>query len=164
MGKRSGLLLAILLILSIAQVKMPVAAAQSAGSDTLDCPSGVISSVDGSCVGEDESSLPGLGQQGNQQGNNPQGNPQGGGFGGSVGFSGPLSTQYPGLQSQGMNGRIPEFRDQGGLNPSPAQLESLQEARSLAFQSVPPPTDFQLLVRGSLGRLLPVYEIGRAHV
>jgi protein involved in polysaccharide export with SLBB domain len=156
MGKRSGLLLAILLILSIAQVKMPVAAAQSAGSDTLDCPSGVISSVDGSCVGEDESSLPGLGQQGNQQGN-PQGNPQGGGFGGSVGTSGPLSTQYPGLQSQGMNGRIPEFRDQGGLITSPAQLESLQEARSLAFQSVPPPTDFQLLVRGSLGRLLPVY-------
>jgi protein involved in polysaccharide export with SLBB domain len=157
MGKRSGLLLAILLISSIAQVKMPVAAAQSAGSDTLDCPSGVISSVDGSCVGEDESSLPGLGQQGNQQGNNPQGNPQGGGFGGSVGSSGPLSTQYPGLQSQGMNGRIPEFRDQGGLITSPAQLESLQEARSLAFQSVPPPTDFQLLVRGSLGRLLPVY-------
>jgi protein involved in polysaccharide export with SLBB domain len=155
MGKRSGLLLAILLILSIAQVKMPVAAAQSAGSDTLDCPSGVISSVDGSCVGEDES-MPGLGQQGNQQGN-PQGNLQGGGLGGSVGSSGPLSTQYPGLQTQGMNGRIPEFRDQGGLNPSPAQLESLQESRSLAFQSVPPPTDFQLLVRGSLGRLLPVY-------
>jgi protein involved in polysaccharide export with SLBB domain len=156
MGKRSGLLLAILLILSIAQVKMPVAAAQSAGSDTLDCPSGVISSVDGSCVGEDESSLPGIGQQGNQQGN-PQGNPQGGGYGGSVGSSGPLSTQYPGLQTQGMNSRIPEFRDQGGLITSPAQLESLQEARSLAFQSVPPPTDFQLLVRGSLGRLLPVY-------
>jgi protein involved in polysaccharide export with SLBB domain len=122
----------------------------------LDCPSGVISSVDGSCVGEDESSLPGIGQQGNQQGN-PQGNPQGGGYGGSVGSSGPLSTQYPGLQTQGMNSRIPEFRDQGGLITSPAQLESLQEARSLAFQSVPPPTDFQLLVRGSLGRLLPVY-------
>ena len=54
MCKRSGLFFAILLILSIAQVKMPVAAAQSAGSDTLDCPSGVISSVDGSCVSEDD--------------------------------------------------------------------------------------------------------------
>ena len=56
-----------------------------------------------------------------------------------------------------MNSRIPEFRDLGGLNSSPAQLEALQEAQSLAYQSVPPPTDFQLMVRASLGRLLPVY-------
>ena len=56
-----------------------------------------------------------------------------------------------------MNSRIPEFRDHGGLNSSPAQLEALQEAQSLAYQSVPPPTDFQLMVRASLGRLLPVY-------
>jgi protein involved in polysaccharide export with SLBB domain len=154
MGKRSGLFFAILLILSIAQVKMPVAAAQSAGSDTLDCSSGVISSVDGSCVSEDETVGQGIGQQGNPQGN--QGNPANGaaGYGGTGGST---LSQYPGLQTPGMNGRIPEFRDQGGLNNSPAQLEALQEARSLAFQGIPPPTDFQLLVRGSLGRLLPVY-------
>ena len=103
----------------------------------------------------------GIGLQGNPQGN-PQGNSQvnplnGGAYGAAGGSGGQVLSQYPGLQTQGMNGRIPEFRDLGGLNNSPAQLEALQEARSLAFQSIPPPTDFQLLVRGSLGRLLPVY-------
>ena len=64
MGKRSGLFFAILLIASVAQVELPVAAAQSAGSDTFDCPSGVVSSVDGSCVSEEESPALGLGQLG----------------------------------------------------------------------------------------------------
>jgi protein involved in polysaccharide export with SLBB domain len=159
MGKRSVLFFAILLILSIAQVKMPVAAAQSTGSDTLDCPSGVISSVDGSCVGEDDTSGQGIGLPGNPQGNQSNGAyGAAGGSGGAAGGAGAqVMSQYPGLQSQGMNGRIPEFRDLGGLNNSPAQLEALQEARSLAYPSIPAPTDFQLLVRGSLGRLLPVY-------
>jgi protein involved in polysaccharide export with SLBB domain len=145
MGKRSGLFLAILLSVSMAQVKMPVAAAQSTSSDTLDCPSGVISSVDGSCVGEEESAGQSIGQQANPAG----------AFGGAG--ASPLLSQYPGLQTQGMNSRIPEFRDLGGLNSSPAQLDALQEAQSLAYQSVPPPTDFQQMVRASLGRLLPVY-------
>jgi protein involved in polysaccharide export with SLBB domain len=148
MGKRSGLFLAILLILSMAQVKMPVAAAQSTNSDTLDCPSGVISSVDGSCVGEEENPAQTIGQQ--------QANPSGA-FGAAGVSTSPLLSQYPGLQTQGMNSRIPEFRDLGGLNSSPAQLDALQEAQSLAYQSVPPPTDFQQMVRASLGRLLPVY-------
>jgi protein involved in polysaccharide export with SLBB domain len=146
MGKRSGLFLAILLILSMAQVKMPVAAAQSTSSDTLDCPSGVISSVDGSCVSEEENSGQTIGQQTNPSGAY-----------GAAGGSNPLLSQYPGLQTQGMNSRIPEFRDLGGLNSSPAQLDALQEAQSLAYQSVPPPTDYQQMVRASLGRLLPVY-------
>ena len=42
MGKRSGLFFAILLIASMAQVKMRGAAAQSTSSDTFACPSGVI--------------------------------------------------------------------------------------------------------------------------
>jgi hypothetical protein len=50
MGKRSGLFFAILLVASVVQVELPIASAQSSGSDTFDCPSGVISSVDGSCV------------------------------------------------------------------------------------------------------------------
>jgi protein involved in polysaccharide export with SLBB domain len=158
MGKRSVLFFAILLILSIAQVKMPVAAAQSTGSDTLDCPSGVISSVDGSCVGEDDTSGQGIGLPGSSQGNQSNGAYGATGGSGAAGGGGAqVTSQYPGLQSQGMNGRIPEFRDQSGLNNSPAQLEALQEARSLAYPSIPAPTDFQLLVRGSLGRLLPVY-------
>ena len=57
MGKRSGLFFAVLLIASVAQVELPVATAQSAGSDTFDCPSGVISSVDGSCVSEEEAPI-----------------------------------------------------------------------------------------------------------
>ena len=146
MGKRSGLFLAILLILSMAQVKLPVAAAQSTSSDTLDCPSGIISSVDGSCVGEEDN-----------PGQTLASRPIQGAYGGAGVSTSPLLSQYPGLQTQGMNSRIPDFSDLGGLNSSPAQLDALQEAQSLAYQSVPPPTDFQLMVRASLGRLLPVY-------
>ncbi len=147
MGKRSGFVFATLLILSIAPVKSPVAAAQSPGSDNLDCPSGVISSVDGSCVGQEITPDA-------DQSLTPQSNPSGV----SNGIpAGPLSSQYPGLQSQGMNARVPNIYDQGGLTSTQAQLRALGEARLLATQPPSAPTDFQQLVRASLGRLLPVY-------
>ncbi len=82
MGKRSGLFFAILLVASVVQVKLPIAAAQSSsGSDTFDCPSGVISSVDGSCVSEEEAPTQGLGQLGAGQG----GSSANGGYGASGG-------------------------------------------------------------------------------
>ena len=148
MGKRSGFFFAILLIVSIAQVKLPVAVAQTPGSDDFDCPSGVVSSVDGSCVG---GQAPEQGQQGTTQGT-PSG-ANGGGF-----STGSLSSQYPGLQSQGLNNnRVQSIYDQGGLTSYQAQLQALGEARLLETQGPSAPTDFQLLVRASLGRLLPVY-------
>src|ERR1700733_6039241 len=102
MGKRSGLLFAILLIAGVVQVKLPIAAAQSsAGSDTFDCPSGVISSVDGSCVSEDQAPTQGLGQLGG--GANGAGN---GGYGTAAGAASGLGGQYPGLQSSGINSRV----------------------------------------------------------
>ena len=154
MGKRSGLFFAILLIASVAQVKLPFAAAQSSGSDTFDCPSGVVSSVDGSCVSEeDQSQGLGLGGLGAGQGNGSTG----GGYGGVGASAGQLSTQYPGLQSQGMNNRVQSIIDQGGLNNAQSQLEALEEARLLATRAPSAPTDFQLMVRGSLGTMLPVY-------
>jgi protein involved in polysaccharide export with SLBB domain len=152
MGKRSGLFFAILLLASVTQVEL-AAAQQSAGSDTFDCPSGVISSVDGSCVSDEESPVQGLGPLGNSQGNSP-GN---GGYAGTAGVGAQLGQQYPGLQSQGMNGRVQSILDQGGLNSSQSQLEALGEARLLSLQGPSAPTDFQLMVRASLGRLLPVY-------
>ena len=152
MGKRSGLFFAILLVASVAQVKLPVAAAQSAGSDTFDCPSGVISSVDGSCVSEEESPAQGLGQLGAGQG----GSSANGGYG-AAGGAGALSGQYPGLQSSGMNSRVQSILDQGGLSNAQSQLAALEESRLLAIRAPSAPTDFQLLVRGSLGSLLPVY-------
>jgi protein involved in polysaccharide export with SLBB domain len=157
MGKRSGLFFAILLIASVAQVKLPFAAAQaglggsnsSAGSDTFDCASGVVSSVDGSCVSEDQTL--GLGQMGGGAGQ--------GGFGGAGISAGQISGQYPGLQSSGMSTRVQSILDQGGLGNSngQSQLETLEQARLLATRSPSAPTDFQLLVRGSLGTLLPIY-------
>jgi protein involved in polysaccharide export with SLBB domain len=152
MGKRSGLLFAILLIASVAQVELPVAVAQSSGSDTFDCPSGVISSVDGSCVSEEESPSQGLGQLGTGPGSSTTG---GGAYGN--GAAGQLGGQYPGLQSQGLNNRGQNILDQGGLGNAQSQLESLEQARLLAIRAPSAPTDFQLLVRGSLGTLLPVY-------
>ena len=154
MGKRSGLFFANLLIASVTQVEL--AAAQSAGSDTFDCPSGVISSVDGSCVSEEESPAQGLGPLGTSPGNSQTGGGYAG-TGGVGGAGGQLGQQYPGLQSQGMNSRIQRLLDQGGLNGSQSQLQALEEARLLAFQGPSAPTDFQLLVRASLGHLLPVY-------
>src|SRR5882757_1562780 len=154
MGKRSGLLFAILLIAGAVQVKLPIAAAQfSSGSDTFDCPSGVISSVDGSCVSEDQAPTQGLGQLGAGS-NGSSGN---GGYGTAVGAGVGLSGQYPGLQSSGINSRVQNIVDQGGLSTGQAQLAALEESRLLAIRAPSAPTDFQLLVRGSLGTLLPVY-------
>jgi protein involved in polysaccharide export with SLBB domain len=151
MGKRSGLFFAILLIASVTQVEL--AAAQSAGADTFDCPSGVISSVDGSCVSDQEAPVQGLGPLGTTQGNSPTN----GGYAGTGVSGNQLGQQYPGLQSQGMNSRVQSLLDQGGLNGSQSQLEALGEARLLALQGPSAPTDFQLMVRASLGHLLPVY-------
>jgi protein involved in polysaccharide export with SLBB domain len=153
MGKRSGLFFAILVIAGVMQVKLPIAAAQSSsGSDTFDCPSGVISSVDGSCVSEETAPTQGLGQLG--AGSN--GSSANGGFGAALGATG-LSGQYPGLQSSGMNSRVQSIIDQGGLSGGQSQLAALEESRLLAIRAPSAPTDFQLLVRGSLGTLLPVY-------
>jgi protein involved in polysaccharide export with SLBB domain len=150
MGKRSGVFFAVLAIAGFVQASTPVAIAQS-GSDTFDCPSGVISSVDGSCVSEEEAPTQGLGQLGGvgQNGTN-----------GAVGAGSAvqLGGQYPGLQSSGMNSRVQSILDQGGLNNnSSAQLEALEQSRLLAIRAPSAPTDFQLLVRASLGSLLPVY-------
>ncbi len=151
MGKRSGVFFAILLVASVVQVKSPVAAAQNSGSDTFDCPSGVISSVDGSCVSEEQSTGFGLGPLGTSPGGASMG---GSGLGASAGQ---LSTQYPGLQSQGINNRVQNIIDQGGLNSAQSQLEALEESRLLGVRAPSAPSDFQLMVRGSLGTLLPVY-------
>jgi protein involved in polysaccharide export with SLBB domain len=153
MGKRSGLFFAILLVASVMQVKLPIASAQSSGSDTFDCPSGVISSVDGSCVSEEESPTQGLGQLGAGQG----GASTNGAYGAAVGAGGQLGSQYPGLQSSGMNSRVQSIIDQGGLGNAQSQLAALEESRLLAIRAPSAPTDFQLLVRASLGSLLPVY-------
>lgn len=152
MGKRSGLFFAILLIAGVVQVKLPIAAAQSSGSDTFDCPSGVISSVDGSCVSEEQAPTQGLGQLGTGQGSAAAG-----AYGASAGAGAGLSGQYPGLQSSGINSRVQSIVDQGGLNNGQSQLAALEESRLLAIRAPSAPTDFQLLVRGSLGTLLPVY-------
>jgi protein involved in polysaccharide export with SLBB domain len=154
MGKRSGLLFAMLLIAGVVQIKLPIAAAQATpGSDTFDCPSGVISSVDGSCVSEEQAPIQGLGQLG--AGSNGTSGTSGNGVG--VGAAGGLSGQYPGLQSSGINSRVQSIIDQGGLSNGQAQLAALEESRLLATRAPSAPTDFQLLVRGSLGTLLPVY-------
>jgi protein involved in polysaccharide export with SLBB domain len=155
MGKRSGLFFAILLVASFAQVELPVAAAQSSSSDSFDCPSGVISSVDGSCVSDEQtpSTTQGLGLSGSGL----AGSPMGGGYGAAGVTPGQLSTQYPGLQSQGLNARVPNVTDQGGLGNAQSQLEAYEQARLLGMRAPSAPTDFQLMVRGSLGVLLPVY-------
>jgi len=153
MGKRSGLFFAILLVASFAQVELPVAAAQSSSSDNFDCPSGVISSVDGSCVSDEQtpSTTQGLGLSGQP------GSSVGGAYGAGGVTPGQLSSQYPGLQSQGLNARVPSLTDQGGLSNAQSQLEAFEQARLLGMRAPSAPTDFQLMVRGSLGALLPVY-------
>jgi len=153
MGKRSGLFFAILLVASFAQVELPVAAAQSSSSDNFDCPSGVISSVDGSCVSDEQtpSTTQGLGLSGQA------GSPVNGGYGAGGITPGQLSSQYPGLQSQGLNARVPSITDQGGLSNAQSQLEAFEQTRLLGMRAPSAPTDFQLMVRGSLGALLPVY-------
>jgi protein involved in polysaccharide export with SLBB domain len=154
MGKRSGFFFAILLIASVAQVQPPVAAAQSTSNDTSTCQSGIIS-VDGSCVGQDESSPSDLGQQGANPGASSTGG-NSGNYGTNVTPS-QLGQQYPGLQSRGLNSGVPSFSDLSGLNGSQAQQQALNDARLLELQRPSPPTEFQLMVRASVGRLLPVY-------
>jgi protein involved in polysaccharide export with SLBB domain len=149
MGKRSGLFFAVILLASVAQIEVPAAVAQSPGSETFDCASGVISSVDGSCVSEEESPSQSLGQLGGGSGN--------GGGGGGASSLGGLAGQYPGLQSSGMNSRVQNIVDQGGLSNPQSQLESLEQSRLLGTRAPSAPNDFQLLVRSSLGTLLPVY-------
>jgi protein involved in polysaccharide export with SLBB domain len=153
MCKRCFLFIAVVLIASLAQVNSPFAVAQLDSGDTS-CPSGIYSSVDGSCIGQDESSTNelGLGQQGATQGINSQGGNYGTGL-----TSGQLTQQYPGLQNRGFNNSVPNFTDQSGLNGAQAQQRALDEARLLAIERPSPPSEFQLLVRASVGRLLPVY-------
>ncbi len=141
MGKSLGLFFAILLIANVA----------AAQSDNQDCPSGVISSVDGTCVTDTQTPTEDLTQPDNQQLYPSGGNQVPGGT------SSQLSNQYPGLQSQGLNSRIPNILDQGGLTDRLSQQQALDQSRLLALQPPTPPTDFQLLVRSSLGTLLPVY-------
>jgi protein involved in polysaccharide export with SLBB domain len=156
MGKRSVLFFAILMFASVVQVQRPVAAAQSSGDDQFNCPSGITSSVDGSCVGQDNSSSPtDTGQPGMNNGVSPTGANYGANYGANQ-IGGQLTQQYPGLQSRGF-GFVPNFSDLSGLNGSQAQQQALNEARMLELQRPSPPTEFQLLVRGSVGRLLPVY-------
>src|SRR3984885_5987702 len=155
MGKRSGLFFAILLIASVAQVQPPVAVAQSTGNHTSTCQSGIIS-VDGSCVGQDESSPSDLGQQGAIPGTSSSGT-NNGNYGTNI-TPGQLGQQYPGLQSRGgLNSGVPSFSDLSGLNGSQAQQQALNDARLLEIVRPSPPTEFQLMVRASVGRLLPVY-------
>ena len=153
MCKRCFLFIAVVLTASLAQVNSPFAVAQLDSGDTS-CPSGIYSSVDGSCIGQDESSTNDLGLSG-QQGLPPGSAPQGGNYGTSL-SQGQLGQQYPGLQNRGLNG-VPTFTDQSGLNGAQAQQRALQEARLLAIERPSAPTEFQLLVRASVGRLLPVY-------
>ena len=154
MGKRSAFFLAILLVASIVQVRLPVAAAQMSDEGDSGCPSGITSPVDGSCVGSDQSQSMTMGQQ-----NPTQSNAAGQGYSGqSLSLSqDQLLQQYPGLQNQGMNGRIPTFNDRSGLTSWQARQQALYEAQALAMQAYQPPTEFQQLVRGSLGKMLPVY-------
>jgi protein involved in polysaccharide export with SLBB domain len=149
MGKRSGLFWAVLLLASVAQVELPPAVAQTPGSDTFDCQSGVVSSVDGSCVSDEASQSQGSSQLGGGGGD--------AGAAASVGALGTFGGQYPGLRSSGMNTRVQSIIDQGGLSNPQSQLESLEQSRLLGARGPSAPTDFQLLVRSSLGKLLPVY-------
>jgi protein involved in polysaccharide export with SLBB domain len=153
MGKRSGLFFAILMIAGVVVVQAPVAVAQSSADDSSGCQSGITSSVDASCIGQDDTSLQDLSQQGPNQGTSPTGGNYGN-YGANA--SGQLTQQYPGLQSRGLNG-VPTFSDQSGLNGAQAQQQALNEARLLAIERPSPPTEFQLLVRASVGRMLPVY-------
>ncbi len=160
MGKRSAFFASVLLIGGLAQLNLPFAPAQTSTSDTSgsDCASGIFSSVDGNCMGADQSlgSL-GLGQQGSQIGSQPGGLTNGTGSSGQGLTAGQLSQQYPGLQSQGINGRVPTFYDSSGFPLSLAQQQALDQERALLRQRPSPPTEFQRLVNASLGTMLPIY-------
>ncbi len=141
-----------LLIAGVAQSPLPVVAQSLSGSDVSACSSGIVSSVDGSCVGQDAS------YNASQQ-NDPDNPANSGnnGINGNMQNYGQLARQYPGLQSRGINNGVSTFSDQSGLNGAQAQQQALNEARLLELQRPSPPTEFQLLVRASVGRLLPVY-------
>jgi protein involved in polysaccharide export with SLBB domain len=149
MGKRPGFLFAIVLVAGVAQLQPPKAAAQFS-NDSSGCTSGILSSVDGSCVGQDTTSDTTQQYDPNNQ------TPVNGNYGNNLN-SGQLARQYPGLQSRGISNGVTTFSDESGLNGAQAQQQALNEARLLALQRPSPPTEFQLLVRSSVGRLLPVY-------
>ncbi|HEV2276048.1 MAG TPA: SLBB domain-containing protein [Acidobacteriaceae bacterium] len=148
MGKRSAFYLATLLVAGIAVVQSLPASAQISDTTSPDCPGGIVSPVDGTCVSADQSLAP-----------DQQPGPQtGGAYGAVPSGQSPLAQQYPGLQSsQGMNARVPIFNDRSGMTSMQARQQALYEAQALALQSYQPPTEFQELVRGSLGEMLPVY-------
>ncbi len=141
-----------LLIAGVAQSPLPVVAQSLSGSDVSACSSGILSSVDGSCVGQDASYN--ASQQNDLDNPAYSGN---NGINGNMQNYGQLARQYPGLQSRGINNGVTTFSDQSGLNGAQAQQQALNEARLLELQRPSPPTEFQLLVRASVGRLLPVY-------
>ena len=149
MGKRSGFFFAVLLTAGLTQLQTSTVAAQSL-DDASDCSSGVVSSVDGGCLGQDSTS------DASQLQTDPGSQTLTGGGYGTGANANALGSQYPGLQQRNLNG-VPLFSDQSGLNGSQAQEQALNQARMLALQRPSPPTEFQLLVRGSVGRLLPVY-------
>ena len=150
MGKRSAFVLAMLLAASTVQFRPPIVEAQISEMGDSGCASGITSPVDGSCVGGDQS--PATDQQ------YPlQATPAPNGYTGQGLPQDQLLQQYPGLQSQGMNGRVPNFNDRSGLTSMQAREQALYEAQALATQTYQPPTEFQQLVRSSLGKLLSVY-------
>jgi protein involved in polysaccharide export with SLBB domain len=168
MGKRSAFFASIVFLGGLAQLNLALAPAQTSTSGVggSDCASGIFSSVDGTCLGADQSFGLGLGQQGN----NPLGGQQGGmaGNAGSLGQGGggqgfpgltpsQLMQQYPGLQSLGINGRIPNFYDPSGFPPSQAEQQALAQERALARQNPSPPTEFQRMASASMGALLLIY-------
>lgn len=176
MGKRSAFFLTILLVASVVQVNFP-GSAQTLGSDQTGdstCDSGIYSSVDGSCVDSDMSDQ--MGQEGVGQAGSTLNPGASGGLnsglglnsatGMSTGYSGQglslqqmqmLNQEYPGLQYGGMSGGVPNFIDQSGLPVSRAEQLAIEQERDLALLSNAPPTDFQRMVRASVGKLLPVY-------
>ena len=160
MGKRLTLLFAILVAVSVAQVHLPIASAQSLGSSSDDsgCGSGLYSSVDGNCVGASTGQA-GLGSDLTGGFNNGLGAGTGSGYSGQGLSVQQLSDQYPGLQSGGASGLggMPNFRDQAGLPPSRSELLALRQEQDLALLNNSPPTEFQRMVQASVGKLLPVY-------
>ncbi|HEY4047799.1 MAG TPA: SLBB domain-containing protein [Acidobacteriaceae bacterium] len=139
--------MALFLIAGVSLIEVPVAAAQFTDPGSTDCPSGIYSTVDGSCIAGDQSQQQPFDQQ--TQGIS---SPTGQGLSPEQ-----LNQQYPGLQPQGMNTRIPGFTDQSGLSPTLAQRQALYDAQALALEARQPPTEFQQLVRATFSKLLPVY-------
>ncbi|HEX3942146.1 MAG TPA: SLBB domain-containing protein [Acidobacteriaceae bacterium] len=177
MGKRSAFFLAALLAASLVSVKLPVVAAQvlgGASSDSSSCSSGLFSPVDGSCIGIDSSSgMGGLGSGQNGYGLGEPGNGglnqgmdsgmgSGGGYPGLSGAGGSdlslqqLGQQYPGLGSYG-NAGASSSGAQTGLTISRAQQLALAQERDLSLLNNSPPTEFQRMVRNSVGQMLPIY-------